>query len=109
MQERDDYEELVHGEHPPNLDQIPGTRQIDDVPNPSRLEEITNKHLEENPDIVEFASKEEKDVIAKSTGRGKIIFIGTGVAALLTGAAILIYKHKKDSAKDVSGQSEILE
>ncbi|GAG93889.1 unnamed protein product, partial [marine sediment metagenome] len=56
MKEVDDYEGLVHGDHPSNLKQIPGTRKIDDVSNPSHLEEAANKYIKENPEIVEFAS-----------------------------------------------------
>lgn len=77
---------------------------IDDTPRsmkPEALEEKANAYLEEphRRGVLELAKQKGRDIVAVVTARGTGLYIGAGIAATLTAAAIgavIIYEHKKN-------------
>ncbi len=76
---------------------------IDETPSymkPKVLEEKANAYLEEPEKrrILDLAKQKGRDIVAVVTARGTGLYIGAGIAATLTTAAIgavIIYEHKK--------------
>lgn len=70
---------------------------------PEKLKQEANEHLDRTkkdgkPDILGLAKLHGKDVVARVTSRGTVLYIGVGIAATLTAAAIgavVIHEHSK--------------
>lgn len=86
------------GKYPPDLENLPGEIQIDDIPgsvSDKELETKAREHLKSNPHIFEKAKEKGQDLVAFSSSH-KVIIIGVGVAVLTSIGAILLYKHRSD-------------
>lgn len=86
----------VWGESPPGIEFLPGERRIDELPGQNKLEKMVKEHLDEHPELLEEAKANRQDVIAVSTGHGKLFYVGWGVAASALAVAagvIVVYRH----------------
>lgn len=97
-----ELEQEVHGDYPPNLENLSGSIKLDSVPNPHNLKEIALGYLENSPNILKEARRLKKDVVAYASCHGREIMIGVGIASLVTGvttSAVIIYRHRRKSDK----------
>jgi hypothetical protein len=76
------------------FDGIP--RALDEAGLRASAEKHIAASMETGKDILGFARRHRKDVVAKVTARGQVLYIGVGIAATLVAVGgVIIYKHSK--------------
>lgn len=95
--EEDQFDELVHGDHPPDLENMPGVIQIDNISVPRGLRGRARMFLRQHQeDILKEARARRQDLVARVTEHGREIVIGVGVAGVIAGVVFLKYtQHRR--------------
>jgi len=94
-------EDEAWGDTPPNVDQLPGTIQLD-LPTGADEDRVIaegREFLNDNPEISDEIDTGKQDVVAGKFGNRWVLIIGAGVATLA--AVLLIRKNMTKGPKEI--------